>query len=301
MPIFIDFADDKKAATQALKQALPTFPLLTSKDTDWEGIYLAYDEIEKPGATKEIVSAQHNILIFTEAPELVISQRNLDGKIKQEQIQAGDVVIIPAHTSHQVQWESSGAWIMLGFEPHVFARSLYETIDPDNLELIPHFAQTDSLIHQLGIKLKTEVESGGLGSRLYAEAIANLLSVHLFQNYAATKPKIRNYTDGFPPYKLKQVIEYIDANLDASLSLNELAQLVQMSPSYFSRLFKQSTGFAPHQYLIRQRVKRAQKLLKQRKLTIAEIAYQVGFANQGHLNYHFKRLTGITPKAAQLQ
>lgn len=95
------------------------------------------------------------------------------------------------------------------------------------------------------------------------------------------------------------MIEYIDANLNYSLSLSELGQLMQISLSYFARLFKKSTGLAPHQYLIRQRVKRTKTLLKQRKLSIAEIADAVGFANQAHLNYHFKRLTGITPKAAQ--
>jgi AraC family transcriptional regulator len=69
-----------------------------------------------------------------------------------------------------------------------------------------------------------------------------------------------------------------------------------MSPHYFSRLFKRSTGFAPHQYLIKCRIERAKQLLLKGKLTIAEVAYSVGFANQGHLNYHFKRLVGITPK-----
>ena len=74
-----------------------------------------------------------------------------------------------------------------------------------------------------------------------------------------------------------------------------------MSPSYFSRLFKQSTGYAPHQYVIRCRVERAKKLLLQEKLTIADIAYSLGFAHQSHLNRHFKRLVGVTPKKFRQQ
>jgi AraC family transcriptional regulator len=189
----------------------------------------------------------------------------------------------------------------LGFESKILNYTLFETIDPDQVEIIPNFAQPDPLIYQLGLKLKTELESGGLGSRLYADAIANLLSVHLLQHYSIQTPQIKNYSDGLPQYKLKQVCEYIDAHLSQSIGLNELAQLVQMSPGYFSRLFKQSTGYAPHQYLIRCRVKRAKELLIQKKFTIAEVSYQVGFANQGHLNYHFKRITGITPKTMQKQ
>ncbi|MGB6016783.1 MAG: helix-turn-helix transcriptional regulator, partial [Nodosilinea sp.] len=68
-----------------------------------------------------------------------------------------------------------------------------------------------------------------------------------------------------------------------------------MSAHYFSQLFKQSTGFAPHQYVIRCRVERAKTLLAQPHTPIADIAYQVGFAHQSHLNRHFKRLVGVTP------
>ena len=298
-PIAIDFSQDCQVAKQALEEALAQFPLLTSKDTDWDGIYLAYDRITKPGKIKEIVTPQYSVLIFIETPELVISRRNIAGEIKQEKIQVGDVVIIPANASHQVQWDNPGAWVMLGFDQKVFDRALYEAVDLDNIEIITHFAQSDPLIHQLGLQLKQEVESGGLGGRLYADAIANLIAVHLFQNYATTKPQIKNCNDGLPIYKLKRVKEYIDAHLDKSLGLDELAQVAQMSPSYFSRLFKQSTGFTPHQYLIHRRVKRAKELLRQRQLSIAEVAYHVGFANQGHLNYHFKKFTGVTPKMMQ--
>lgn len=300
-PILIDFSGDRKIALAAMKQALPQFPLLTSKNMDWDGVYLAYDHYHTPGATQTVVTPYPCILIFTETPEQVISQRNLAGKIQQENIKVGDVVIIPANVSHQVEWETPGSWIMLGIETKIFNRTLYETVDPDNQEVIPHFAHSDPLVYQLGLKLKAEVESGGLGSRLYADAIANLLSVHLLQNYATSKPQIKNYSHGLPPYKLQRVIEYINEHLEQSIGLTELGQVINMSPSYFSRLFKQSTGFSPHQYLIRCRVKRARELLKQRNLTIAEVAYEVGFANQAHLNYHFKRLIGITPKEMQLQ
>lgn len=66
---------------------------------------------------------------------------------------------------------------------------------------------------------------------------------------------------------------------------------------HFARLFKQSVAVTPHQYLIRQRVERAKRLLQQGNLSIADVALQCGFANQGHLSYHFKRLLNATPKA----
>jgi hypothetical protein len=59
--------------------------------------------------------------------------------------------------------------------------------------------------------------------------------------------------------------------------------------------FKQSTGLAPHQFVIRCRVERAKELLLHSSLGIADIAAEVGFANQSHLNRHFKRIVGVTP------
>jgi AraC family transcriptional regulator len=95
---------------------------------------------------------------------------------------------------------------------------------------------------------------------------------------------------------LRQVIDYINDHLDRDLGLAELAKIVQMSPHYFTRLFKQSTGLTPHQYVIHRRVERAKELLLNGELTIAEVAYSVGFANQSHLNRHLKRLLGVTPR-----
>ena len=89
----------------------------------------------------------------------------------------------------------------------------------------------------------------------------------------------------------------MDVYLDRDLTLTELAAIAQLSPNYFTRSFKQSTGFTPHQYVIRQRVEKAKQLLVEGQLAIADIALEVGFAHQSHLNRHFKRWVGVTPKA----
>lgn len=250
-----------------------------------------------PGETPEVAAQQYGIGIFTEVPTLIRAERKLDDRFQREQVVQADVVVVPANIGHRVQWDTAGGIIMLGFEPTVFTQAIYETIAPDRVAIAPHFAKLDPLICQMGLTLKAELESGGLGNRLYAEAIANLLVIHLLQHYSTQKPTIGHYTGGLPKSKLQQAIDYINANLDRPLGLTELAQVVQMSPGYFSRLFKQSIGLAPHQYLIQCRVKLAKQLLCQGELAIAEVAYKAGFANQGHLNYHFKRSFGITPKA----
>lgn len=110
------------------------------------------------------------------------------------------------------------------------------------------------------------------------------------------KHTIRQYEGSLPSQKLQQVIDYINNHLAHNLSLAELAAIVQISPHYFSHWFKQSTGVSPHQYVIKCRVERAKQLLLTGEFTITEVASCVGFANQGHLNRHFKRFFGVNPK-----
>jgi AraC family transcriptional regulator len=103
-----------------------------------------------------------------------------------------------------------------------------------------------------------------------------------------------------PKYKLRAVIDYIREHLDAELSLDHLAAVTHLSPYHFARLFKNSTGLPPHQYVVARRVERAKELLRQRDgLSLADVAVEVGFSSQSHFTRHFKRLVGVTPRRFQ--
>jgi AraC family transcriptional regulator len=141
------------------------------------------------------------------------------------------------------------------------------------------------------------MQNGGLGGQLYGESLANLLLIHLLRHYCASEPKLKQYQGGLPKHKLQQAIDYIQANLDQKLSLEAIAQHLNMSVYHFCDLFKQSIGIAPYKYVLQQRVERAKLLLKDEERAIVDIALDCGFANQTHLNKHFRKLTGTTPKA----
>jgi AraC family transcriptional regulator len=75
-----------------------------------------------------------------------------------------------------------------------------------------------------------------------------------------------------------------------------MANQLGMSQYYFCRLFKQSTGVSPHQFLLQQRVERAKQLLiKHPELTVTAIALRCGFSSQSHLAKHFRKHTGVNP------
>jgi AraC-like DNA-binding protein len=106
---------------------------------------------------------------------------------------------------------------------------------------------------------------------------------------------ISDISHGLPPCRLRVVLDHIDRHLDSELRIPELAALVKMGPQYFAILFRRSTGLAPHQYIVRERLERASRLLAETAEPIAEIALEAGFASQSHLTDLFRRMRGTTP------
>ena len=104
---------------------------------------------------------------------------------------------------------------------------------------------------------------------------------------------------GIPPRRLARVVEYVRSNLDKPLAVSTLSRMAEMSQSHFSKLFKVSTGFAPHQFVLQERINRSKELLRQDNAKIVEVALGVGFENQAHFTTVFGNLVGMTPRQFQ--
>ena len=133
-----------------------------------------------------------------------------------------------------------------------------------------------------------ELQQENSGNGLYIDSLTNVLAVNLIRHHGATKPRLPIYEGGLPPRQLSQVLDYIDTYLERNIKLADLAQLLDMSPFHFSRLFKQSIGTSPYQYLSQQRVERAKQLLKKTDQLIVDIALECGFSSHSHLSKQFQ-------------
>ena len=101
---------------------------------------------------------------------------------------------------------------------------------------------------------------------------------------------------GLSPGAMRRVRECVEVHLGESIDLSMLAGVAGLSVHHFARQFKQSAGVTPHVYLTQKRVERAQEMLVQTDLSLAEIAFAVGFFDQGHLARHFRHMLGTTPR-----
>ena len=100
---------------------------------------------------------------------------------------------------------------------------------------------------------------------------------------------------GLPTYKLRRVVEFVEAQLDRPITLGRLATSVNLSPFHFHRQFKRSVGVTPKQFIHRLRIDRAKSLLSKSDLPLAQVAMKVGFADQSHFTAAFRRATSMTP------
>jgi AraC-like DNA-binding protein len=104
---------------------------------------------------------------------------------------------------------------------------------------------------------------------------------------------------GLAPGALRRVREYIDQHLTDTIPTEVLAGIAALSSGHFNRAFKQSTGVSPHRYIIQKRVAAAIELLRQTGRALADIALDVGFADQSHFSRTFVAITGETPSACR--
>jgi len=277
---------------------------LTSAGLGWEG--LAAQSFREPAEIEGWIapaSSDITLIIFTGSP-LRLARRPLGGPWREQVVRQGDLILQPGQrTPYEVRWRrlaaASTQTLHLRLDRGLVAGALAEAAgaDPASLELVERAGFQDPLLAQLGFALWRELEQHGAGGRLYAQTAARLLAVHLVRHYSAVRTATGEPARRLTPQQLSRVIDFIQTHLDQDLPLDALAQQAGFSAYHFARLFRQTTGTSPHQFVLRRRIEHAQQLLGRRDGSLTEIALACGFASQSHFTQVFKRQLGLTPRA----
>lgn len=154
-----------------------------------------------------------------------------------------------------------------------------------------HLIEEARLSH-LMLAIEADHHSGTPGGRLYTDSLGVALAVQLLAGYAAAARQ----SEALSARQVQRVVDFVEANLDADLSLDALATVAGVSRSYLQRAFRSSKGTSLHRYVVERRVERARLLLMKRSLPASEIALAAGFANQSHMARWMRRLLGVTPR-----
>jgi AraC-like DNA-binding protein len=125
------------------------------------------------------------------------------------------------------------------------------------------------------------------------DALNNVLKL-LIGELAIVRPAQRG---GLAPWQLRRIRDYVDAHITGPMRLRALANVAGLSTSHFTRAFRESVGFTPHHWITLQRCTLAKEMLIRNELSLADIAFEVGFADQAHFSRSFKQLVGAGPGA----
>ena len=132
------------------------------------------------------------------------------------------------------------------------------------------------------------------GERLQTSTLAHELLDHMMLNQVGLRDGLR-LKGGLAPHVRRRLVEFIELNLAEPLSLGQLAGMCALSEYHFARMFRESFGLPPHQYLLARRMNRARHLLRTTRLAFGDIALDCGFASASHFSNRFRHAIGATP------
>ena len=274
-------------------------PMLSSAKSGWNGIQVEQHCL--PASECPELELQHHSITIILGQPFEIDWRLAGGRRQSTQMRRGDVCVTPSGIPTQACWHKSVEFLLLSISPTLIKRTASESISTDIVEISPQRGVRDPQILHIGLALKAELETGCESGPLYGESLGLALAVHLLKRYSTLRIPLPEPSDGLRAQKLQQVIDYINDNLAARVTLAEIAVVAGISPYYFARQFKLSTGLSPHQYVIQRRIERAKILLAENKLPIVEIADCVGCSSQSNFTALFHKYVGMTPKTYREQ
>ncbi len=199
----------------------------------------------------------------------------------------GDTVILDCYKPHEYYTNDSfeSVWIHISGANSTDIFNEIESTE-GNLIKCKDIQHLRKLLFRVFDSMKGETPTTELN---YSLDIYKIFTELLNTQSAKTKGEI-SYEDS-----VHKVKEYIAENLNEKLTIKDLAESVNMSSSHFSRVFKQQTGFSPYDYILISRINRAKYLLQTTNMTIASVAYEVGFNSESNFIYYFTENEGISP------
>lgn len=257
-----------------------------------KGIFLDKNASASPDSTIRLHTHEAHELYF-----LVSGQRRYFIGQRIYDVSPGDLVIIPKNELHKTTspgTEGYNRYVL--FVEHENLRPLAESLGQDVFrELMDsgciHLPQraADQILSDLE-QLEQEYDPASA----YAQAFAAHMVYDILLCALRYGKKKKNCT-GEGVDKIQDVAQYISTHYREELTLQSVAEMVFMEHTYFSKRFKQLTGFGFHEYLTQTRIREAELLLESTDLSMGQIAERCGFSGSNYFGDVFRRWHGISP------
>ena len=223
------------------------------------------------------------------------TELKLNGVRGTSSTRVGAVAIMAPGQSTSVRLAGDARFLLLGLSMPPLVGNLAESLECDltGLEFTTLFGVTDLPLEKALFRLAVA------GAEEKEQAVLAVASRLVMKHSSLAQARSIGRLPQLTFVRLQRVLDKVEEELTRPLSLLELASVAGISPFHFAREFQRSTGFAPHQYVVKRRIDRAVQLLGTTQSSITEIAQLVGFHRGSHMARHMRKLLGLTP--AQLR
>ncbi|APO79578.1 AraC family transcriptional regulator protein (plasmid) [Rhizobium etli 8C-3] len=239
-------------------------------------------------------TAPHHLIVLTDGGSTSRTSIRTEGKALYDgQDRPGVLTFVPAGAERigfyrDVDLCYSALWI----DPELALPAL------ERLRDIPMLVNgSDAVIGTLLRSLCTEMSFGHRPDTVYVEHLVSFVGLRMA---GLSGNRVPTQNRGLGRRTFERVRDYIEAHIASDISLREVAAIAGMPVDTFARRFKETTGRPPYAYILEERVRRAELLLRDPSVAIGAIAFRLGFSSQSHLTTTFRRLKGITPRTYRL-
>lgn len=287
------------AVKKKYQDIYPSKPLLKSTDiarpSAAELLTLEYFEAEPDSMPKQVFDQHHILLNLKNEPHRVENWR--DGEYRNFIYNKNEIIVTPAGVESGWRWHEKSKVIVITLDPEKFEKfaqvEIGVLLNKEQLSDIPQFIDED--ITYAGRMLLDALNNKAIGSDVMYESLARVFLIKLIQKYGIESKSEIEFSSKFTSKQYKKVLEYISDHFNQKISISDLASVAAISPYHFARLFRQTIGQPPHQFLVSYRIEQAKKMLAKRSLTLSQVAYSCGFSDQAHFSRLFKKHVGQTP------
>jgi AraC family transcriptional regulator len=300
--MFDDRTGDRfRGSLSDLSQIYPEAVITSSQVLGWQNIRVLH--MRHTNCEMEVPPLESHCMILSLGPHKpqLSASASINGYEFERRLSPGEIAIIPAGVPSHWRWHNGRPQETLHiYLPPGFVRKTAEMCDLNHgrITLEPQLGVRDEQLSYLAMSLLYELKEENVVGRLYADSVASVIAIQLVRRYSCLKD-VRITRGGMAPHKLRRAIDQISDHLEQEqdISLAMVAEGVGMSYYHFSRSFKQSIGLSPINYITRERIERAKRLLAETELPISEIALRTGFSSQSHFTTSFRKLAGVTPSS----
>ncbi|MEL7133750.1 MAG: AraC family transcriptional regulator [Pseudomonadota bacterium] len=184
--------------------------------------------------------------------------------------------------------------IAIGLPKQLLAEATGRSSNALDFEDLHKSYMRDPTLTRLVTDLNAEAIAGSPQGPLYSDHLLYSIAQRLAEN-ARQSPFRMDRAAKLSADQLNRLVQKMEDDMEDGLTLSDLAELLDMPIFHFSRVFQRTVGVTPYRYLLLRRVSRAERMLRDGRLSLAEIAYACGFSSQAHMTTAFAKYSGYSP------